>query len=41
MYKKHLSSSLLVLFVVLLFSCKKEETPKASMSVFATGLNNP
>lgn len=60
MYKKHVSNfSLLVLFVVLLFSCKKEVTPpksesalssqgtskmkppNASMSVLATGLNNP
>jgi hypothetical protein len=61
MYKKHLSSfSLLVLFVALVFSCKKEvapskdestslssqiamkmKQPTATMSVFATGLNNP
>jgi hypothetical protein len=59
MYKKHLSSfSLLVLFVLLVFSCKKETAPDsstgiineavskakpatASMSVFATGLNDP
>lgn len=60
MYKKHLSSlSLLVLFVLLVCSCKKEvassknestlsgqaaakmKAPTASMSVFATGLNNP